>query len=373
MMARGGIESAARTLAARKGAQGAEKVALVILEADLFREADAKTVRALLGAASRVIAIDHSTNATTEAAHVVLPAGTFAESSGTLVSSEGRAQRFFSVMPPIGDIRESWQWLGMLAAGAGSGAPAGAGTASKWHNLDAIIDAMVAELPELRGVKEAAPNAAFRVNGQRIPRKSIRESGRTAVTANIDLHEPRPAQDPDSPLSYTMEGLGRSVPPALFARFWSPGWNSDQSLNKFQSEVGGQLVGGDPGVRLVEAPAGAVGSYFAAALAAPAARNGLLLLVPRYHVFGSEELSVLAPGVAERSPSPYIALSFDQAESLGLKEGQRARVTTEAGAVMDMAVIIRALPAGVAAAPSGRSGLAGTPLPVMVRVARGAP
>ena len=372
MMARGGIESAARALGARKGAHSANSAALVIAETDLFREAEAKTVRALLGAASRVIAIDHSTNATTQAAQIVLPAATYAESSGTLVSSEGRAQRFFSVMPPIGDIRESWHWLGELAAGAPAGAGSGADAAPAWKNLDAIIDAMVADLPELRGVRDAAPNAAFRVNGQRIPRKSIRESGRTAVTANIDLHEPRPAQDPDSPLSYTMEGLGRAVPPSLFARFWSPGWNSDQSLNKFQSEVGGQLVGGDPGVRLVEAPASAAGSYFAAALApAAASQDGLLLLVPRYHVFGSEELSVLAPGVAERSPSPYIALSAAYAESLGLKEGQNARVTTEAGAVMDLTVTIRQLPAGVAAAPYGRSGLAGTPLPAMVRIARG--
>ncbi len=193
-------------------------------------------------------------------------------------------------MPPIGDMRESWHWLGELAAGARGGAGNGA---PAWQNLDAIIDAMVAEFPELRGVREAAPNAAFRINGLRVPRKSIRESGRTAVTANIDLHEPRPAQDPDSPLSYTMEGLGRGAPPALFARFWSPGWNSDQSLNKFQSEVGGQLVGGDPGVRLVEAPSRSAGTYFAAIPAAPAARDGLLLLVPRYHVFGSEELSVL--------------------------------------------------------------------------------
>lgn len=355
MLARGGIESAARAL-------GARKAAVLIAEADLFREADPKTVRAMLAAASRVIAIDHSTNATTEAAQIVLPAATYAESSGTLVSSEGRAQRFFSVMPPIGDIRESWHWLGELAARAG---------AEAWQSLDAIINAMVAELPELRGVREAAPGAAFRINGQRIPRKSFRESGRTAVTANIDLHEPRPAQDPDSPLSYTMEGLGRGAPPALFARFWSPGWNSDQSLNKFQSEVGGQLVGGDPGVRLVEAPSNAAGSYFAAIPAAPAARDGLLLLVPRYHVFGSEELSVLSPGVAERSPNAYIALSTGDAESRGLGEGQIARVTTEEGAVMDLAVVIRELPAGVAAAPYGRSGLTGTWLPAMVRITRG--
>ena len=114
------------------------------------------------------------------------------------------------------------------------------------------------------------------------------------------------------------------------------------------------------------------GSYFAAAPAAPApaSQDGLLLLVPRYHVFGSEELSMLAPGVAERSPSPSIALSPGQAEALGLKEGQRARVTTETGAVMDLPVIIRPLPAGVAAAPYGSSGLTGIALPALVRIAR---
>ncbi len=366
ILARGGIESAARAL-------GARKTALIIAEADLFREVDAETARGMLAAASRVIAIDHSTNATTEAAEIVLPAATYAESSGTLVSSEGRAQRFFSVMPPIGDIRESWRWLAELAAGAGNGAGA-------WESLDAIIKAMVAELPELHGVLDAAPRASFRINGQRIPRKSFRESGRTAVTANIDLHEPRPAQDPDSPLAYTMEGLEHGAPPSLFARFWSPGWNSDQSLNKFQSEVGGQLVGGDPGVRLVEAPSTAAGTYFpathaapaqTAVLAAPAARTDLLLLVPRHHVFGSEELSMLSPGVAERSPKAYIALSAAEAERRGLGEGQTVRVTTEGGVGLDLSVVIRPFPAGVAAAPYGLPGLSGLQLPARVRIERG--
>jgi NADH-quinone oxidoreductase subunit G len=417
MLARGGIESAARALGARKSA-------LLVAEADIFREVDAETARGMFAAASRVIAIDHSTNATTDAAEIVLPAATFAESSGTLVSSEGRAQRFFSVMPPIGDIRESWRWLGELAAGAGvaaagagngagaavGGAVAGAGNgagvavdgadngAGAWQSLDAIMKAMVAEQPELHGVLDAAPSASFRINGQRIPRKSFRESGRTAVTANIDLHEPRPAQDPDSPLSYTMEGLGSGAPPSLFARFWSPGWNSDQSLNKFQSEVGGQLIGGDPGVRMVEAPSTAAGTYFPSIAAAPAApgapatasrpgapaqraapgapaapsaRADLLLLVPQHHVFGSEELSVLSPGVAERSPKACIALSPAEAERRSLGEGQTVHVTTESGVGLDLTVVIRPLPEGVGAAPYGVPGLTGLQLPARVRIERG--
>jgi hypothetical protein len=38
---------------------------------------------------------------------------------------------------------------------------------------------------------------------------------------------------------------------------------------------------------------------------------------------------------------------------------------------MDLTVVIRELPAGVAAAPYGRSGLAGTRFPAMVRITRG--
>ena len=39
----------------------------------------------------------------------MLPAGTFAESDGTFISSEGRAQRFFQVFVPQNDV------LGKLA------------------------------------------------------------------------------------------------------------------------------------------------------------------------------------------------------------------------------------------------------------------
>ncbi len=35
-----------------------------------------------------------------EKAHLVLPASSFAESDGTMVSQEGRAQRYFQVFEP---------------------------------------------------------------------------------------------------------------------------------------------------------------------------------------------------------------------------------------------------------------------------------
>ena len=113
LLAAGGLESAARALAARKG-QG-----LVVAETDLFRGMTAKSARALLDSASHVICIDHTRNATTDAAEIVFPSCTYAESSGSMISSEGRAQRFFSVMPPVEPARSAWRWLDECAVAAG--------------------------------------------------------------------------------------------------------------------------------------------------------------------------------------------------------------------------------------------------------------
>ena len=52
---------------------------------------------------------------------------------------------------------------------------------------------------------------------------------------------PEPPHDPDAPLSFSMEGFHGPPPAALIPRYWAPGWNSVQALNKFQEEVGGPL------------------------------------------------------------------------------------------------------------------------------------
>ncbi len=334
LLAAGGLDAAAKAVAARGNA------VLLVAETDVARAAGAGPAQSLLSSAAHVIAVDHTSHATTDAAEVVLPAATFAESAGTLVSSEGRAQRYFSVMPPVEPVKSAWRWLEEIAVASGRKAAA-------WKGLDELIRAMTEELPELRGVRDAAPGADYRLNGARVPRKSLRESGRTAVTAHLDIHEPRPPVDPDSPLAYSMEGASRGAPSSLNARFWSPGWNSDQSLSRFQAEVSGQLVGGDPGVRLFELPVQGADRYFAAGMQVQPLRDGELLLVHRHGVFGSEELSALAPGIASRSARPSIALSRPDFDRRGLREGQEVRVTL-GGESAVLAVTVAALTEGVA-------------------------
>ena len=306
-------------------------------------------VDSLLKAVAHVIVLDHLANPTTEKAELVLPAGTFAESDGTFVSSEGRAQRYFQVFVPQNDVSPSWRWLKQ----------------DGWNDLDDVIAAMSEALPELRAVCKAAPSAAFRIAGAKIPRSPHRESGRTAIFANIDVSEPKPPDDIDSPLAFSMEGTPDQPPAALIPFFWSPSWNSIQAVQMYQKEVGGPLRGGDAGVRIFE-PAAANGQpYFNAIPSAFEPREGEWLLVPMYHIFGSDELSLSAPGIAELAPKPYVALN-----TADVTEGTEVQVSC-AGGTFRLPVRIRPdLPSGVAGLSAGIPPLAGIRLPAWGKIAR---
>ncbi len=129
--------------------------------------------------AKHVIAIDHFEHATTAAADVVLPAATFAEADGTLVNYEGRAQRFFRVFVPQGDVQESWRWLRDMMTATGRA------EAEAWTNLDQIICGLAETMPVFQSIREVAPRADFRIAGQKIPRQPHRYSGRTAMHAEV--------------------------------------------------------------------------------------------------------------------------------------------------------------------------------------------
>jgi NADH-quinone oxidoreductase subunit G len=329
----------------------AEPDTVIVLENDLYRHISRATIDALFGAAKHVIAIDHTINATTEKADVVLPSATFAESTGTLVNNEGRAQRFYTVFVPQGEMKEGWRWLQELMILAGR--PLASQKVPVWENVDAIDDALACAIPIFRPIIEIAPPAGFRIVGEKIAREPHRYSGRTAMHANVSVHEPKPPNDPDSPLAFTMEGYPGELPPALIPHYWAPGWNSVQALNKFQEEVAGPLRGGDPGKRLGEPAQGKPWAYFETAPPAFAPHEREWLLVPIYHIFGSEELSVLAPGIAELMPKPYLGLNSRDAEQLRVTEGQEILV----GNARLPVKLMPSLPGGVAGVPIGLPGM----------------
>jgi NADH-quinone oxidoreductase subunit G len=333
---------------------------LIVLENDLFQRAPSTTVAPLLGGVRHLVVLDHLENATTEAAELVLPAGTFADSDGTLVNNEGRAQRFFQVLVPATDVQGSWRWLreGSLAGGSKDEA--------QWQSFDDLTVAIAAELPVFASILQVAPS---RKAVGKIAREPNRYSGRTAMLANISVHEPKPPDDPDSALAFSMESGPESAPPSLTPFFWAPGWNSVQAINKFQSEVGGPLRGGDPGIRLIEPSSKPECHYYSRVPAAFRAQTAEWLLIPIFHIFGSEELSRHAQGISRLAPRPYLALNPVEASVLGVKAGEQVRVTVEGGQ-FEVEVVLRAdLPRGVAGLPAGVSPVGGITLPAFGKLA----
>ncbi len=71
---------------------------------------------AAIEGAEFTVALSAYRNATTDAAHVLLPIGTFTETGGTFVNMEGRAQSFNQVVKSFGDSRPGWKVLRMLGA-----------------------------------------------------------------------------------------------------------------------------------------------------------------------------------------------------------------------------------------------------------------
>lgn len=334
---------------------------VIVAENDLYRRAGQAQVDAALAAARHVVVLDALHHETVRRAGLVLPAGTFAEADGTLVNYEGRAQRFFQVFPPADDIREGWRWLDEAATGTR-------------RPLDAITAACADAIPALAAITDAAPSAEYRIAGMRMAREPHRYSGRTAMDAEVDVSEPKPPEDEDTPFRFTMEGhqVARGQPAALLPYFWAPGWNSIQSVKKFQAEISGPLAGGDAGVRLIQPAAPRRRAYFREVPAAFSPDEASWQVVPLHHIFGSDELSAASLPVAERIPAPYLALNAAEAATRGFAEGAVVAVTLngreyrlpvrhDPDLVPGTAGIPRGLPGATPAALPGRIEIPGAP------------
>ena len=187
----------------------------------------------------------------TAQADVVLPTATFAEETGTHISHEGRAQRYFAVLPPRDDVRPAWRWLRELAGahGAARGArleDAGrrARGARTWNCRGSAASRMPRRPP------------AGAQDGRKVARQPLRWSGRTALDADRTVFEPGPTPDPDSALAYSVEGLQpQQSPDALRTRAWWPGWNSSNGLHKFGEELEALGPAEPSGVRVLDGAA----------------------------------------------------------------------------------------------------------------------
>ncbi|HHH39009.1 MAG TPA: NADH-quinone oxidoreductase subunit G, partial [Sedimenticola sp.] len=308
--------------------EGGQARGLIVVEDDLYLRAPAARLDTVLERVERLAVIDAWDHRTARRAGLFLPATPWSESAGTWVNLEGRAQRFYAVQSPGGQRRCAWRWL--ARAGAGD-----------WPDLDHLTRDLAADHLLFASLTALTPEPPGPV-----PRQPHRFSGRTALHAPEQMHEPPPPPDPDSPLVHSMEGLPSHLqPPALRPYRWQPGWDSHLGALNTEPEAA------DSGVRLCDGLArssglgtrlpgrresipGGSGPGHPGRVRPPAESptpQRRWELIPRYHLFASEPLSALAPAIAARAPEPHVYLNPHDAAELGLAEGDRVRVAWDGG------------------------------------------
>ncbi|WP_227431187.1 NADH-quinone oxidoreductase subunit NuoG [Psychrobacter sp. I-STPA6b] len=308
--------------------------AVVVAENQLTDAIDVSRLADLLENKT-VIALDHQFLAWHQFVDLVLPAASFAEADGTLVSAEGRAQRFFQVYDsnyyhPMSGIKEGWRWLHAVQANL-------EGLPIDWTQLDDVISALIDSHPHLHGIRQAAPEADYRISGLKIAREPRRYSGRTAMRAPISVHEPMQPKDIDTGLTFSMEGYtGEQTDSSMIPFAWSAGWNSPQAWNKYQDKVGGHLKKGDPGVRLfdlIEAEQRLPKrEYVAPAQTFPVKTSmfqGRAKLVPVYNIFAKSAMAYRSPLIASQMPEATFYVSAEDAEHWQVSEEDWLAITTD--------------------------------------------
>lgn len=298
-------------------------LSVILLENDLYRYSRISQIHQALSKVNHLIVLDHQYNLIQEKADIVLSATSFVESDGTVINYEGRAQRFFRLYNPrYYDehvvMLESWRWLYLIHDLYKNRV-----VQEDYLHIDYVINDVVNCFPKLIGIKETAPDASFRVHDQKLARAPHRYSGRTSIYANVNVHEPCISRDDETMFTFSMEGH-HSVQSShkQVAFVWAPGWNSLQAWNKFQNEVGGHLMHGDPGVCLFGINNDSTLTWFDMI---PKSFEITMffdkwLIAPYWHLLGSEEMSQKSLYIKDCMSKPYVVLNVLDAKTLNIHE-----------------------------------------------------
>ncbi len=342
---------------------------VVVVAENQLTDAIAASKLTQLLADKTVIALDHQLLDWHKHVDIVLPAATFAEADGTLVSAEGRAQRFFQVYDnnyyhPMSSIKEGWRWLHAVHSSL-------LGKPVDWTQLDDVINALIATHPNLAPIKGAAPDADYRITGLKIAREPRRYSGRTAMRAPISVHEPMQPKDLDTGLTFSMEGYsGQQTPGSMIPFASSAGWNSPQAWNKYQDKVGGSLKGGDPGIRLFDKGERLAKRQYVAPEMTSASRTdlqqGQAKLVPLYNIYASSIMASRSPVVAEQLPIATWCISIDDAKEWGINAGDYLAIEVDQQQMTLPVQLVDYLAEGCIGYPVGQVAIVHPSLPASV-------
>ena len=342
---------------------------VIVAENQLTDAIDAHKLTQLL-ADKTVIALDHQLLDWHKDVDIVLPAASFAEADGTLISAEGRAQRFFQVYDneyyhPMSSIKEGWRWLHAVHSSL-------EGRDVDWTLLDDVINALIATHPKLAGIKDAAPDADYRMTGLKIARQPRRYSGRTSMRAPVSVHEPMQPKDLDTGLTFSMEGYsGKQTPSSMIPFASAAGWNSPQAWNKYQDKVGGSLRNGDPGVRLFDRLERLATRQYVAPEATSATttdmQQGQAKLVPVYNLYASSMMASRSTVVAEQLPLATWRVGIDDAKEWGLAAGDYLAIEIDKQQITLPVELVGYLAEGCIGYPVGQVSIIHPSMPASVR------
>ncbi|PNK60038.1 NADH-quinone oxidoreductase subunit NuoG [Psychrobacter sp. FDAARGOS_221] len=345
--------------------------AVIVAENQLTDALDIEKLAQLLSDKT-VITLDHQNLYWHKFVDIVLPAASFAEADGTLVSAEGRAQRFFQVYDPSyysnkNCIKEGWRWLHAVETSLHN-------MPLDWTQLDDVIDELITTHPNLEGIKNAAPESDFRISGLKIAREPRRYSGRTAMRANLSVHEPMQPKDLDTALTFSMEGYsGAQTPSAMIPFAQAAGWNSPQAWNKYQKEIGGSLKQGDPGVRLFDLvdtdSKHPKRDYVRPQMAQPVKTSifqGQAKLVPVHNLYGSSAMAHRSPVVASQMKPASFYIGADDAQHWQVSSNDWLAVTVDGHRVELPVQVVPYLAEGCIGYPVGQAPILHGHLPASV-------
>lgn len=314
----------------------------IVLENDLYLRTDNKAIDQFFDKCKHLVVLDHLPNKTTMKADILIPVGTFAESTGTLVNNEGRAQRFYTALPHKFPVSDSWKWIKYLEEIVQNK------ESSKQPDLEGLVKSLSETVPIFKNIKDLAAENNSILLSEKISRQTRRFSGRTAIHANVNVSEQAPPRDDDSPLAFTMEGRNEMPPSSLVPFYWSPGWNSVQALYKYTDEPNGSLKGGDPGIRLIEKNDQNGLQYFTQIPLPFAPKNDEMFIVPLHHIFGSEELSSKCSTIGQRIAESSIYMNSSDASRIGVKSGDLISLDILDNQIKMAVKINESLPQGIA-------------------------
>ncbi|WP_185962608.1 NADH-quinone oxidoreductase subunit NuoG [Thalassomonas sp. M1454] len=293
--------------------QGEQETSLIIAENELSNLTN-EGQQQLLSSAATIIALEHSQSVVCAHADVILPVACFAESQGLVVNYTGSVQCFYSALNAKLPILPSWRYIQMLDGILGQGKLADCG--DNLNDFRTSLSQLESHFPDT--FKFLAEQFLLKT-----ARQTHRSSGRTAMTANQSVHEAKTTLDDNSPFNFSMEG-GRANNSSAMPFTWAPGWNSNQSISKYQEFVGGKLSKSPAIVQIFDPNNEQDLSIQAAINSEVKSSDDELKVYPAKHIFANDYLGIKTSEFKLTKPIPFIELTPNDADKYKLVQSSHA-------------------------------------------------